>query len=89
MKDERVRASHRAMEGKLVFYDSPPNAEEMAEEKYHPPQGYHAGNIYNCRCWQQVIVDERFLPQSLTVCRYGQNISMTKEQFLKKYGKIS
>ena len=93
--DERVRPSHRAMNGKVVFYSSPPNPEAIANSAsngatYEKPYGaYHAGNTFNCRCWQQVIVDEKHLPSSFDLAMGEEESFMNKVSFLKRFGKIS
>lgn len=45
-RDSTVRASHRAMQGKVVKWDEPPTID-----------GYtaHAGQFANCRCWPRPI----------------------------------
>lgn len=51
---DRVRKSHRNMEGVLVAWDNPPSPEALVGE---PSVGnYHAGNIWNCRCYPEPII---------------------------------
>lgn len=54
--DERVRSSHQKMEGVLIPWHSPPNPEKLAgkAERTGP---YHAGDIYNCRCYPEPLID--------------------------------
>jgi len=52
----RVRASHRHMEGVLVNWGSPPNPEALIG-KQTDTGPYHAGNIYNCRCYEEPLID--------------------------------
>lgn len=40
--DERVRPSHRAMQGKLIRWDGPPTTDGLVG---------HAGQLPNCRCY--------------------------------------
>jgi len=90
VKDNRVRDAHEDMEGIIVFYDDPPNPEALFPEKGVQPYGkYHAGNTFNCRCYQEPVVDELFLPDVFTYHRYGSLYRTTKGQFLKKFGKIA
>lgn len=98
VKDERSRGSHRAMDGVLVFYDDPPDPEALfpvgtgkyGRGKPAPSYGnYHAGNTFNCRCYQQPVVDIRFLPDSIRVHDHGKIVVMTRAQIAKKYGKIA
>ena len=55
IRDRVVRDSHRHMEGKFCRWDSPP-----VVEPGKPP--YHAGQIYNCRCFAEPIIPDRYLP---------------------------
>lgn len=51
---DRVRKSHRNMEGVLVAWSNPPSPEALVRE---PSVGnYHAGNIYNCRCYPEPLI---------------------------------
>lgn len=52
---ERVRPSHRIMEGVICRWSDPPNPEALAGEKRNYGS-YHAGNIFNCRCIPEPIV---------------------------------
>lgn len=45
--DTDVRASHKAMNGKVIPIDQPPEVD--------PGKHYHAGQFPNCRCWCQPI----------------------------------
>ncbi|WP_448952141.1 phage minor head protein [Labrys neptuniae] len=51
-RDANVRPTHRALEGKAFRWDEPPECDP----------GYHAlpGAIWNCRCWPEAILPERF-----------------------------
>ena len=90
VKDERVRDSHSDMDGRLVFYDDPPNPEALFPKKGVKPYGkYHAGNTFNCRCYQEPVVDDMFLPDVFKYHRYGQIYTTTKAKFLKQFGKIA
>ena len=51
----RVRKSHQLMEGVLVNWKNPPSPEELAGEK--SVGTYHAGNIWNCRCYPEPLLD--------------------------------
>jgi SPP1 gp7 family putative phage head morphogenesis protein len=48
-RDGNVRPIHRRLEGKLIRWDKPPIAAANGTRA-------HAGCIYNCRCWAEVIV---------------------------------
>jgi len=45
---ERVRSSHRMMEGVICRWSDPPDPEGMAGERSYG--AYHPGGIFNCRC---------------------------------------
>jgi Phage Mu protein F like protein len=64
-KDQRVRFSHRRMQGVLVRFDDPPSPEMLIG---HKSQGYYgAGDIYNCRCYPAPLirVDQVSWPHSV------------------------
>ena len=75
------------MDGVLVFYDDPPSPEALAGEKQYGK--YHAGNTFNCRCYQEPLVDIAFLPDVVTVYRDGRIYTTTKGALMHKYGKIA
>jgi SPP1 gp7 family putative phage head morphogenesis protein len=50
VRDRRERDSHDAMEGRICEWANPPEVE--------PGKFYHAGRIYNCRCWPEPIVQK-------------------------------
>lgn len=54
-EDQRVRKSHRLMEGVLINWTDPPSPEKLFHEK-NPPAPYQAGNIYNCRCYPEPLM---------------------------------
>lgn len=51
---DRVRKSHRNMEGVLVAWSNPPSPEELVGE--YSVGNYHAGNIWNCRCYPEPLI---------------------------------
>ena len=95
VKDERSRGAHAAMDGILIFYNDPPNPEALfpiSRGKGKPPKpygNYHAGNTFNCRCYQEPVVDMRFLPDTIKVHDHGKVTTMTRGQIQRKYGNIS
>lgn len=50
--DSDVRSDHRELDGKLIAWDSPPVADKRTGARAH------AGCIYNCRCWCNVVIPE-------------------------------
>lgn len=87
VSDERTRKSHLNMDGVIVFYNDPPSPEELSGEKSYGR--YHAGATYNCRCFQEPIVDIRFLPNVVRVYHNGRIQSMGKRQMEQRYGKVA
>lgn len=76
---DRVRKSHRNMEGVLVNWNTPPSPELLVGEKN---EGYyHAGNIWNCRCYPEPIVDFDEVKFPRRVYWNGSVKSMNKREF--------
>lgn len=78
---DRVRKSHRLMEGVIVNWNDPPSPEELAGEQ--SVGHYHAGNIWNCRCYSEVLLDVDDVKWPHKVYRNGQITTMNKAEFLK------
>ena len=78
VKDARSRDSHIHMDGVLVFYNDPPSPEALIGQKSYG--NYHAGNTFNCRCYQEPVVDVDFLPDVISVYSQGRIVTMTKKQ---------
>lgn len=76
---DRVRPSHRLMEGVLVNWNDPPSPEALAGEK--SVGNYHAGNIWNCRCFSEVLVDIDDVKWPHKVYHNGQIQMMSKSEF--------
>lgn len=51
--DSDVRPGHKAMNGKIFRWDTPPEVEENGRYMRHGP-----GEIWNCRCWAEPIIPE-------------------------------
>ena len=77
----RVRKSHRLMEGVIVNWNDPPSPEELAGEQ--SVGRYHAGNIWNCRCYSEVLLDVDDVKWPHEVYRNGQITKMNKTEFMK------
>lgn len=89
-EDASVRDSHRLMDKVLVNYKHPPVPEKLDKrlrlKKYPAP--YHAGNIYNCRCFQAPLTqlsDVRF-PKKVYNWKKNKIETMTLAQFKKFSG---
>lgn len=84
--DERTRHAHAGMNGILVFYDDPPSPEALFPGDGQRAYGaYHAGNTFNCRCWQEPVVDWNFLPDTIRVHSGGSIKTMSRAAIIKKY----
>lgn len=78
-EDQRVRSSHKHMDGVICNFQSPPSPEELIGEQ---PQGYYGpSETFNCRCYAEPIVDPDFLPASVKVYQNGQIRKLTKREF--------
>lgn len=80
-QDERVRNAHKHMEGVLVSWKDPPSPEQLSKSKYQYGK-YHAGEIFNCRCYAEPIVDIHFVKFPRKVYYNGRIVRMTKAEFL-------
>ncbi len=81
-EDSRVRSSHRHMDRILVSWDDPPSPERLLSIK-NSPSPYHAGQIYNCRCYPAPVIDFNRLQWPHKVFSSGSITTMTKAQFSK------
>ena len=81
---DRVRESHRIMEGVLIRWDNPPSPELLNDEQ--SVGNYHAGNIWNCRCYPEPLLDVNDVKWPHKVHLNGQIRSMTKTEFIKLNG---
>lgn len=79
MEDSRVRDSHAHMEGVLVNFNDPPSPEALIGRK--SVGRYNAGEIYNCRCYPEPIVDLSMIRFPAKVYIGGQITRMTKKDF--------
>lgn len=76
---DRVRKSHREMEGVLVRWDNPPSPEQLVGEK---SEGYyHAGNIWNCRCYPEPLIEISDIQWPAKVYLNGQIRRMGRREF--------
>ena len=76
---DRVRKSHRIMEGVLVNWNEPPSPEALAGEK--SVGNYHAGNIWNCRCYPEPLIEINDISWPHKVYTNGKIQTMGKMQF--------
>lgn len=76
---DKVRKSHRIMEGVLVNWNEPPSPEALAGEK--SVGNYHAGNIWNCRCYSEPLIEIDDISWPHKVYTNGKIQIMGKMQF--------
>lgn len=55
--DINVRDQHRKLNGKFIKWSDPPIAGNKGERA-------HAGQIYNCRCWAEVVIPNEFYAEA-------------------------
>jgi SPP1 gp7 family putative phage head morphogenesis protein len=77
--DGRVRSSHAHMDGVLVNWNDPPAPEVLIGEKSEGH--YHAGEIWNCRCYAQPVVFLQYVSFPRKVYYNNQIVMMTRAQF--------
>lgn len=80
-EDQRVRKSHRIMNDVLVAWRNPPSPETLAGEENIG--NYHAGNIWNCRCYAEPLVEINDIKFPHKVYYNGQIQTMTKVKFME------
>lgn len=77
--DERVRDSHRKMDGVICNWKNPPDPEKLIGAKSYGK--YHAGDIFNCRCYPEPIVNLDYVKFPAKVYINGSIRSMSRKQF--------
>jgi SPP1 gp7 family putative phage head morphogenesis protein len=78
-EDSRVRSSHKIMEGVLVRWRNPPSPETLDGEKSFGH--YNCGDIFNCRCYAEPVIDLDFVSWPAKVYYGGSIQRMTRKQF--------
>ncbi len=89
-EDQRVRKSHKKMNGVIVFYADPPEPERLFPETTKSGRpvrstlgAYHAGECPNCRCPQLPCVDVDDIKFPARVYSRGAVRRVNKQEFLK------
>jgi len=83
-EDSRVRSAHAHMANVLVRWRDAPMPEAMAPaapDNSGIPRRYHAGEIFNCRCYPEPVVSVDFLTFPMRVHQSGSIRKMTKANF--------
>lgn len=76
---DRVRVSHRIMDDVLVNWLDPPSPEVLVGEK--DVGRYHAGNIWNCRCYPEPLIELDDIQWPHKMFRAGKIQTVGKKQF--------
>jgi SPP1 gp7 family putative phage head morphogenesis protein len=78
-EDQRVRSSHKHMEGVVCSFSSPPSPEAYIGET---KVGYYGpGGVWNCRCWSQPLIDLDFMNFPVKVAQREGIVRMTRREF--------
>lgn len=86
-EDERVRSSHRHINGVIIPWNEPPSPEELDPKHEQRPYGhYHAGETFNCRCYPQALLDFNDVSWPHRVYYRGRLRSMTLAEFKRING---
>lgn len=80
--DQRVRKSHKQLDGVLVPWDDPPSPERLVGEKSSLGH-YNAGNAPNCRCLALPLVEMAQVRWPHKVYLRGRIDYMTRWEFLQ------
>jgi SPP1 gp7 family putative phage head morphogenesis protein len=78
-EDGRVRSSHRHMSDVLIPWSSAPSPERL--DGIRSVGHYHAGEIWNCRCYAEPVIEVDYLDFPHKVYYGGQIVSMSRKQF--------
>ena len=87
-KDQRVRDSHRLMDGVVVFWNDPPSPEALDGVKSTLGH-YHAGGAPNDRCTQEVLLSIDDIGWPHRVYSNGGIHTMTKTQFKQLFSRAA
>jgi SPP1 gp7 family putative phage head morphogenesis protein len=78
-KDSRVRSSHAHMEDVLIKWADPPSPELLVRQ---PNMGrYNAGEIFNCRCYAEPVIDLDDIKWPHKVYTNGRIVTMSRATF--------
>ena len=83
-EDQRVRESHRKMDGVMFRYSDKPAPEELIGEKN--VGHYGPGEIYNCRCYAEPIIAWDEVEWSMKVYANDKITSMNRKTFIERFG---
>lgn len=81
-EDGRVRQSHRHMDRVLIKWNDPPSPEQLGHEK-HTYGHYHAGEIFNCRCYAEPLIDADYVKWPHKAYIGGKIIWLNRKDFVR------
>ncbi|NRQ51976.1 phage minor head protein [Brevibacillus sp. HD1.4A] len=81
-EDSRVRESHKIMDGVLIKWNDPPSPERL-DGQSRTFGNYNAGEIFNCRCYPEPVIDLSQVRWPAKVYYNGSIQRMTRNQFEK------
>lgn len=81
-EDGRVRSSHKHMDKVIVFWNNPPSPEKLIGAK-HTYGNYHAGEIFNCRCYTEPLIDIDFIHFPYKLYNGSSIVRVSRKQFEK------
>lgn len=81
-EDSRVRSSHKIMDGVLVKWNAPPSPEKL-DGQNRTFGNYNAGEIFNCRCYPEPVIDLSLVRWPAKIYYNGSVQRMTRKQFEK------
>lgn len=79
-QDGRVRDAHAKMSNVLVKWSNPPSPEQLDGES-RTYGHYHCGDIFNCRCYPEPVIDLDLISWPARVYWGGRIQRMTRVQF--------
>ena len=77
--DARVRSSHQHMDDVVCAWNDPPSPEKLIHKKSYG--NYAPGEIFNCRCYAEPLIDDTDVQWPHKVYRHGKIQYMTLAQF--------
>ena len=80
-QDQRVRSSHKHMQGVICAYTDLPDPEKLDHKKSQFGV-YGPGTVPNCRCYASPVVDVDFIEWPKKVCKQGDIKLLGKKKFL-------
>jgi len=81
--DQRVRSSHKHMDGIICSYKNPPSPEGLDGKE--SIGNYNPGEIWNCRCYAEPVIDIDFLVAPYKIALNSQIQWISKKQLVNLF----